>query len=309
MEIDRKSYAHAKRNLLKKGVDFSRIYVNLIKDERKNHYVKSVRIRSFSCLRFPAFGLKTGRYSVSLRIQCKCGKIRNRKTPNTDTFYTVNSSQIETSPPVLYINSVRVANHSCSFAEEEDTLFSTQDKEILSILEEELEGTANFSAINNTRLSGYFYSDNIFNLSRRVLTKMEIKILGNGFGYAPIQNKINESKLTQDFEEFCRKMRLKWHFCNKPTPEFSTTSAFNPKSTWKPPKGGPSLKLFLGQVEKDLLEISKAPLGYSNFSKKEWHFIHSLADERNIVIKKVIRFRAWWCGILTITLLKQGKTE
>ena len=177
MEIDRKSYAHAKRNLLKKGVDFSRIYVNLIKDERKNHYVKSVRIRSFSCLRFPAFGLKTGRYSVSLRIQCKCGKIRNRKTPNTDTFYTVNSSQIETSPPVLYINSVRVTNHSCSFAEEEDTLFSTQDKEILSILEEELEGTANFSAINNTRLSGYFYSDNIFNLSRRVLTKMEIKMV------------------------------------------------------------------------------------------------------------------------------------
>ena len=29
-------------------------------------------------------------YSVSLRIQFKCGKMRTRITPNTDTFYAVN---------------------------------------------------------------------------------------------------------------------------------------------------------------------------------------------------------------------------
>ena len=29
------------------------------------------------------------RYSVSFRIQSECGKIRARKTPNTDTFQTV----------------------------------------------------------------------------------------------------------------------------------------------------------------------------------------------------------------------------
>ena len=52
-------------------------------------YVKSVRIRSYSCPYFPAFGLNTERYSVSLRIQSECGKMRNRITPNTDTFYTV----------------------------------------------------------------------------------------------------------------------------------------------------------------------------------------------------------------------------
>ena len=42
-------------------------------------------------------------------------------------------------------NSAHVTNQSCSFVEEKDTLFSTQDKEILSILEE-LEETANVSA-------------------------------------------------------------------------------------------------------------------------------------------------------------------
>ena len=30
-----------------------------------------------------------GRYSVSLRIQSECGKMRTRITPNTDTFYAV----------------------------------------------------------------------------------------------------------------------------------------------------------------------------------------------------------------------------
>ena len=68
-----------------------------------------------------------------------------------------------------------------------------------------------------------------------------------GLDYAPIQNKINEPELKQDFEEICRKMRLKWHFRNKPTPEFSTTPAFNPKSTWKPPNTSPSLEHFLSQ--------------------------------------------------------------
>ena len=46
------------------------------------HCVKSVRIRSFSGPYFPAFGLHS-------RIQSECGKIRTRKTTNTDTFHAV----------------------------------------------------------------------------------------------------------------------------------------------------------------------------------------------------------------------------
>ena len=52
----------------------------------EKHCVKSVHIPSFSGPYFPAFGLNTERYSVSLRIQSECGKIRTKKTPNTDTF-------------------------------------------------------------------------------------------------------------------------------------------------------------------------------------------------------------------------------
>ena len=53
------------------------------------HCVKGVRIRSFSSPHFPAFGLNTERYFVSLRIQSECRKIRTRRTPNTDTFKVV----------------------------------------------------------------------------------------------------------------------------------------------------------------------------------------------------------------------------
>ena len=53
---------------------------------------KSVRIRSFSGPYFSTFGLNTGRYGVSLRIQSKCWKIRTRKTTNTDTFVVVRVS-------------------------------------------------------------------------------------------------------------------------------------------------------------------------------------------------------------------------
>ena len=38
---------------------------------------------------FPAFGMNTERYDISLRIQFKCGKIRTRITLNTDTFCAV----------------------------------------------------------------------------------------------------------------------------------------------------------------------------------------------------------------------------
>ena len=61
----------------------------LINSRGKTRCVKSVCIRSYCGLYFPAFGLNTERYGVSLRNQSKCGKIRTRITPNTDTFHTL----------------------------------------------------------------------------------------------------------------------------------------------------------------------------------------------------------------------------
>ena len=53
------------------------------------HRVKSVHIRSYSSPFFPAFGLNTERYGVSLRIQSECRKMQTRITPNMETFHAV----------------------------------------------------------------------------------------------------------------------------------------------------------------------------------------------------------------------------
>ena len=82
-------------------------------------------------------------------------------------------------------------------------------------------------------------------------------------------------------------MRIKWHFRNEPTLDFSNIPAFAPKSAWKPPKGHTNLGVFLSQVESDLFKAIERPIGYSNLLKEEWDGIRSLVDDRNIVIKRV----------------------
>ena len=117
----------------------------------------------------------------------------------------------------------------------------------------------------------------------------EIKILEKGLDYAPIQNKVNDPELRQDL--FSRKMRRKWYFRNEATEDFSETPSFRCKLFWKSPQGNASLEFFLSQIERELFDIPKKRLGYSNFSKEEWECMRSLANDRSIVIKKWIRAR------------------
>ena len=66
--------------------------IQLEKAIQNQHWAKSVRIRCYSGPHYPAFGLSTERYGVSLCIQSECRKMRTRITPNTDTFYAVQRS-------------------------------------------------------------------------------------------------------------------------------------------------------------------------------------------------------------------------
>ena len=58
---------------------------------------------SYSGPYFPAFGLNTERYTISLRIQSECGKILTRITPNTDTFYALFLYDLELLPRVFFL--------------------------------------------------------------------------------------------------------------------------------------------------------------------------------------------------------------
>ena len=124
-------------------------------------------------------------------------------------------------------------------------------------------------------MSGYFCPETIFNLSNRVLADTKIKALEKGLDFAPIQKKWNEPELRSDFNEFCRRMRLKWHFRDE-SENFSEVLVFIPK---------PSLSW--GFLKSSwLFKLSKADIKYSNLSREEWNAIKYLADDKNIIIKK-----------------------
>ena len=81
-------------------------------------------------------------------------------------------------------------------------------------------------------------------------------------------------------------MRIKWHFCNEITEDFSTTSVFRPKSNWTTPVGYPNLEMFLSELENELLEGSNfSHFHQQNFSREKWKALRDLAEEKSIVNK------------------------
>ena len=86
-----------------------------------------------------------------------------------------------------------------------------------------------------------FFSDYVFNLSRKTLSTLEIKVLKKGLGFSPTPS-INEVDLRRDMSNFSRKIRCKWFFRNERQENVSETSESKIKSTWNPPEGAPALK-------------------------------------------------------------------
>ena len=138
---------------------------------------------------------------------------------------------------------------------------------------------------NNGRLQGYFCSDVVFNLSHKVLTDLEISVLGKGLGFSPTPTFINEADLRRDFADFNRKMRCKWFFRNEPTEDFCEIPAFGIKSNWSSPKGHPTLEMFLRQMEGEIFSLLPGNSTSYNLTKEEWKAMRGLAENRSIVIK------------------------
>ena len=241
--------------------------------------------------------LKFYQVIVFLRLSCWLNcykKLYNRSQLLQDDKGL--NSKLTTSPHMLTMDSSRAMNHSDFHASEvQNEIFTTQDRKFLSVLENMMDiddplhlqnKNINVKVTTEGRISGYSGSDPVFNLSHWVLSETEITVLEKGLDYAPIQKKINQSDLRKDFSEFCWRMRNKWYFRNEPTPEFGEVRCCKTKSSWRPPNGHPALEIFLSKVEKDLFDSCKKQQTYSNFNCEEWKVMCSLADNRNLVIKK-----------------------
>ena len=66
--------------------------------------------------------------------------------------------------------------------------------------------------IEDGRLTGTFVSENVVNLSNRILSKAEVGLLSKGLNFSPTPSDLDRSKLKEDIESFKRRMRLKWFF-------------------------------------------------------------------------------------------------
>ena len=104
-----------------------------------------------------------------------------------------NTSKVDIIPPKVCTNSASSSNSSDSIAVEDNlTILSAQDEEILSV-SEELQSKSPSKAFHNSndRISGYFCSETALKLSEKVLTDIEIKFVEKGLDYPPIHSKIN----------------------------------------------------------------------------------------------------------------------
>ena len=84
------------------------------------------------------------------------------------------------SPPLVRCDTLVSKNSSDQFVNTNSpSVFTAQDEELVKILED-LDCSKitreNANSSNESRLSGYFCSDILFNLSKRVLSETEIKI-------------------------------------------------------------------------------------------------------------------------------------
>ena len=94
------------------------------------------------------------------------------------------------------------------------------------------------------------------------------------------------SEIRSGFNEFCRRLNLKWHFRDA-SENFSEVPVLTPKYRRKPPQDNHCLEFFLSQVENGLSELLKTVIKYPIYQRRSgWSAIRYLSDDRNIILKK-----------------------
>ena len=250
--------------------DENRKRLSWVTDNRKQRKKKKTyaEVLQIGCEKEGTFVVKEGVNAVMNSVTKEIDTVA-KVTPDLSEIHNDllkseqnSSSSMLNLPPSICTDTSTCKNASNSTIEsvcESDVCLDNYDKEILSILEDlqcprnPVKSQSQISVpsvrTKQYRLSGSFVSDTVFNLSRKVLTDTEIKVLEKGLDFAPIQRKLNEPELRRDFKDFCRRMRLKWYFRDEPTPFFSEQPTSSPKSSWSPPVGHPNLEVFLSQIE------------------------------------------------------------
>ena len=122
-------------------------------------------------------------------------------------------------------------------------------------------------------------------MSSRNIAEAEIKVFKIGLGFVPTPIKINRWQLKNNLEKFGRNIRLRMHFVNEVTPNFSESYSFQIPSNWTPYINDVYLEMYLSEIEEELMKINEHGMNYSNLSKEERDALHNLSHDDSIIIK------------------------
>ena len=128
----------------------------------------------------------------------------------------------------------------------------------------------------------------IKNLSKKTLTDAQLDLISRGLKFIPVNKTINKSKIRRelqlDFEDFAKRMRLKYIFHGKK----KEIHPFYVKSNWNPPvQPSVALESYLEEVKSHLAEIEITKPKY-NLSRKDQALIE-LNKTQTSTLKKQTR--------------------
>ena len=132
-------------------------------------------------------------------------------------------------------------------------------------------------------------SGEVVNLSNKLFTRYEFKLLNKGLSFSPTPKQYNRINFSKDLQTFLRRIKLRAHFGiddheHEPTEE--EIFGFKQKSNWTPRFNNHTVDTFIAAVTNDISnsQIKKCPK--DNLTKEERKALQRLKERQDIVITK-----------------------
>lgn len=126
----------------------------------------------------------------------------------------------------------------------------------------------------------------IVNLSCATLSPAELSLLSRGLSFCPATGGFNEFSLFKDLDNFCRNLRLREYFHDRPS-HIETLDPLPSHKHWTPPtQRDKYLDMYISAVTRDILDAYKKQAPYrKNLSADESNALKLLATHPEIIIK------------------------
>ena len=132
-----------------------------------------------------------------------------------------------------------------------------------------------------------FISDNVVNLSKRVLTKAEICLSTKGLKFCVTPRDLDCFFMQRDFKDFDRKVKCRAYFLsNNEVYNKNYRDKFRKKSAWVPKEVGTGVRVYLSKLWDRIFSIKERGRNYSNPTTAERDALESLRIYWDIIIKE-----------------------